>query len=82
MDSQTRQYVFGAIFIAVGGYQFYISEFLEFSMYVCAGSAFVFNALINEPKLQAHKKPLVVITWILIAAATLLFFYLLRYKFL
>jgi hypothetical protein len=81
MNSQARQYVFGAIFIAVGVYQFYLSEFLEFSMYVCAGSAFVFNALVSEPALATYKKPLVIITWILIVAATLLFFYLLRYKF-
>jgi hypothetical protein len=81
MNSQARQYIFGSIFLAVGVYQFYHSEYLEFSLYVCAGSAFVFNALVSEPALEAYKKPLVIITWTLIVAATLLFFYLLRYKF-
>lgn len=81
MNSQTRQYLFGSIFIVFGGYQFYISDLLEFSLYVCAGSAFICNALVAEPKLQSWKKPLVFITWGLIIAATLLFFYLLRYKF-
>lgn len=81
MNAQTRQYLFGLIFIAVGIYQFYITEYLEFSMYLCAGTAFILNALINEPKFSAYKKPLITITWVFIVSATLLFFYLLRYKY-
>ena len=81
MNAQTRQYLFGSIFIAFGGYQLYLNEFLEFSMYACAGFAFIFNSLVAEPKLFMYKKPLVVITWILMGSATILFFYLLRYKY-
>ncbi|MBX2961094.1 MAG: hypothetical protein KF687_01205 [Cyclobacteriaceae bacterium] len=81
MNSQTRQYLFGSIFIAVGCYQFYINDMLEFSMYACAGFAFIFNALINEPAMAAYKKVLTIITWMLIIATALLFFYVLRYKF-
>lgn len=81
MNSQTRQYLFGLIFIAVGGYQYYINDMLEFSMYVCAGSAFIVNALTTEPGLLSYKKPLVIVTWVLIVATALQFFYLLRYKF-
>ncbi|MBX2944636.1 MAG: hypothetical protein KF725_02285 [Cyclobacteriaceae bacterium] len=81
MNSQVRQYLFGLIFIGVGCYQLYINDMLEFSLYACAGSAFIFNALTAEPRLVSYKKPLVIITWVLIMATALLFFYLLRYKF-
>jgi len=81
MNSQTRQYLFGLIFIAVGCYQFYINDMLEFWMYACAGSAFIVNALTAEPSLIQYKKPLVILTWMLIIVTGILFFYLLRYKF-
>jgi hypothetical protein len=81
MNAQTRQYIFGSIFLAVGGYQFYLNDMLEFSLYACAGSAFIVNALVNEPRLFPYKKVLVMLTWALIIASGILFFYLLRYKF-
>jgi len=81
MNAQTRQYLFGLIFIGFGVYQLYISEVLEFFLYACAGGAFISNALVSEPALHHYKKPIVIITWILIVSASLLFFYLLRYKF-
>ena len=81
MDKQTRQYLFGLVFIAFGGYQLYISDSLEFALYTTAGSAFIFNALTSELRLASYKKVLVGITWVLIIVASLLFFYLLRYKF-
>jgi hypothetical protein len=81
MNRQLRQYLFGFIFIAVGCYQYYINDFLELALYVTAGGAFIFNALTNEAKLYRYKKLFVAITWTLIIAASLLFFYLLRYKF-
>jgi hypothetical protein len=81
MSAQARQYLFGLIFIGVGGYQLYIRDYLEFSLYACAGLAFIMNALTLEPKLHGYKKTLVVITWILMGCTAILFFYLLRYKF-
>ncbi len=81
MNLQTRQYIFGLIFIAFGIYQASGNEYLEFSLYTGAGLAFIFNALVNEPKLQAQRQLLNIITWILIIATGILFIYLLRYKF-
>jgi hypothetical protein len=81
MNAQVRQYLFGAIFIAVGIYQLINKDYLEFSLYAVAGAAFIFNTLTNEPKLLAYKKPLVILTWILIVTAALLFLYLLQFKF-
>ena len=82
MKSQTRQYLFGAIFIAFGIYQIIIGDLLEFALYFVAGLAFVFNTLTFEPSLVRYKKPLVVITWILIGSAGILFLYLLQFKYL
>ncbi|MCK6617287.1 MAG: hypothetical protein L6Q51_06560 [Cyclobacteriaceae bacterium] len=81
MNAHIRQYLFGGIFIAFGLYQLYISDYLEFWLYALAGSAFIVNALTNEPRLEQLKKPLVIFTWMLIIATAILFIYLLRYKF-
>ncbi len=82
MNAQTRQYLFGAIFIGVGIYQFSIGDLLEFSLYAFAGASFVINALTMEPKMLAYKKPLVIVSWILIGATGILFLYLLQFKYL
>ena len=81
MNSLTRQYLFGLIFIGVGIYQATLDDFLEFTLYAVAGTSFVVNALSLEPKLSAYKKPLAVATWVLIIAAAVLFLYLLQFKF-
>jgi hypothetical protein len=82
MNAQVRQYLFGLIFIGVGIYQLIIKDYLEFSLYVVAGLAFIFNALTFETKLTPYKKPLVAISWILIGATGVLFLYLLQFKYL
>jgi hypothetical protein len=81
MRSQTRQYLFGLIFIGVGVYQLMIRDYLESGLYGIAGLAFIFNALTFEPKLVAYKRALVIISWVLIAATGILFLYLLQFKF-
>lgn len=80
MSSLTRQYLFGAIFFAVGLYHLFIQDILEFGLYTGAGLAFVFNALTLNPKLWEYKKPLVFVTWIFIVTTGILFLYLLRTK--
>jgi hypothetical protein len=81
MNAQSRQYLFGLIFLAFGIYQATLTEYLEFALYSGAGLAFMFNALVNEPRFQEYRKLLIIITWGLIIITALLFFYLLRYKF-
>ena len=81
MNSITRQYLLGAIFIGVAIYQCVVKDYLEFALYSVAGLSFVFNALTFEPKLIAYKKILVIITWVLIAGAGLLFLWLLQFKY-
>ena len=80
MDSTKRQYLFGLIFIGVGIYQLTIKDYLEFSLYAVAGLSFIVNALTLEPKLIAHKKNLVIASWILIITTGLLFLYLIQFK--
>ena len=80
MNSVTRQYLFGLIFICFGIYQLTLRDYLEFALYTVAGLSFVVNALTLEPKLIAYKKPLVALSWTLIITTGLLFFYLIQFK--
>lgn len=82
MNQRTRQYLFGLIFFGVGIYQLIKDDALEASLYMVAGTAFVFNTLATEPALFNYKKILVITTWSLIIAAGILFLYLLQFKYL
>jgi len=82
MNARTRQYLFGLLFIGVGIYQLVVGDMLEFSLYGLAGAAFIVNALTMEARLLNYKKPLVIISWILIGATGVLFLYLLHFKYL
>jgi hypothetical protein len=82
MNAQVRQYLFGAIFAGVGIYQMVVKDYLEFALYTVAGLAFIFNALTFEPRLLNYKKPLVIVSWLLIGATGILFLYLLQFKYL
>lgn len=55
---------------------------LESFLYMVAGAAFIFNTLASEPSLVTYKRTLVIITWILIIGAGILFLYLLQFKYL
>jgi hypothetical protein len=82
MDSRMRQYLFGLIFFGFGVYEFKKNDPLEASVYLTAGLAFIFNNLVSEPRLYNYKRTLVIITWILIIAASVIFLYVLQFKFL
>jgi len=82
MNSQIRQYLFGLIFLAVGAFELYTSDYLQFALYAFAGSAFIVNALTNEPALVTYKKALIILTWILMGITGFLFLFLLRTEFL
>lgn len=82
MDSRIRQYLFGLVFFGFGVYEFMKDDPLEASVYLTAGLAFIANNLVSEPRLFAYKKILVAITWALIIAASIIFLYVLQFKFL
>ena len=80
MDSHRRLYLFGIALLGIGIYQIVKKDFLEVSLYATAGLSFIVNGLTNEPSLAKHKKPLVIASWIFIAATAVLFLYLLQFK--
>jgi hypothetical protein len=82
MNAGLRQYLFGIIFLGFGIYQLVLKDYLEATLYMVAGAAFVFNTLASEPGLSNYKKALVTTTWVLIIAAAILFLYLLQFKYL
>ncbi|HEX6222897.1 MAG TPA: DUF3953 domain-containing protein [Chryseolinea sp.] len=82
MDSRIRQYLFGLVFFGFGVYEFKKNDPMEASVYLLAGLAFIFNNLVSEPRFQSHRKLLVTVTWILIIAASVVFLYVLQFKFL
>ena len=82
MNAKTRQYLFGLLFVALGVYHLIIKDLLEFSLYGMAGASFILNALTLEPALSRYKKPLVMVSWILIGATGILFLYMLQFKYL
>lgn len=81
MNSLTRQYLFGAIFMAVGFYQAFQHHYLECTLYITAGLAFAVNALSLQPQLEKYKKMLGMVSWMLIIVAGVLFFYVVANKF-
>ncbi len=82
MKNLNRQYIFAALFVAFSVYQAFIGDILEFSLYFAAGLAFTFNALTFEPGLYKYKKPLVIVSWILIIGTGILFLWMLQFKYL
>ncbi|GIV37686.1 MAG: hypothetical protein KatS3mg032_2065 [Cyclobacteriaceae bacterium] len=81
LNTQNRQYLFGALFFAFGLYQAWTRDFLEFALYASAGAAFIGNALIAEPALAAWRKWLIIADWALIIVASLLFLAVIRYRY-
>lgn len=79
MNATQRQYLFGLIFFGVGIYYITHGSWFECSLYIVAGLAFVFNALTLEPRLIKYKKPLTIISWILIISTGLLLLYLVQF---
>lgn len=82
MNSNTRQYLYGIIFLGVGIYYLTKQNWLDAVLFSIAGLAFIFNTLASEPRLFTYKKNLVFIAWVLIISTGLVFLYWLQFKFL
>ena len=82
MNSRTRQYLFGIIFLGVGIYYMMKNDWLEALLYSIAGAAFISNTLASEPRLFEFKKSLAIVTWALIIFTGLVFLYVIQFKFL
>jgi hypothetical protein len=76
-----RLYLFAAALFVVAIYQVMQKDLLESSLYFCAALTFVVNGLTGEPKFAAQKKPLTIVSWLLIVVTAVLFLYLMQFKF-
>jgi hypothetical protein len=74
------QYIFGGLFILIGIYQLVIKDYMEFFLYALAGVTFIVNRLSMEPRFIAHKKPLAILSWLLIFGTGILFLWMLQFK--
>lgn len=79
MNATQRQYLFGLIFFGVGIYYITRSSWAESLLYVVAASAFVVNALTLEVRLIQYKKPLAILSWVLIIATGLMLLYMIQF---
>lgn len=82
MNASRNHYLFGGLFFAIGVYQLIVGDWSEFWLYAAAGSAFVVTALSGEPRLQRHRKPLAIISWLLILGTGILFLFMLQFRYL
>ena len=83
MNAQTKQYLFGALLLAFGLYLlFYKKDFLEASLFLLAALAFGVNTLVSEPRMVAYKKPLTIVSLILIITTGLVFLWVIQFKYL
>ena len=82
MKNTNLHYFAALIFIGFGIYQMTKSDMVEASLYIFAGSAFIFNSLASEARLHRYKKQLAIITWVLIITTGLLFLWVLQFKYL
>jgi hypothetical protein len=81
MNPRVRQYLFGSIFFAVGIYFIAKQDRLEGSLYCLAGLSFVFNTMVNEPRLVSYKKILAGLAWTLIIVTAILFLWVIQFKY-
>ena len=82
LQNLNTQYIFAIIFTGVGVYQIYRADWLEAILYFLAAITFVLNNLASAPKFAQQKKLMVVIIWVLMIVITLLFLWLLQFKYL
>jgi hypothetical protein len=81
MSARIRQYLFGAIFFAIGIYYVVQGNSLEASLYIMAGLCFTLNTMVNEPALFSYKKMLTIVTWSLIIITSILFLWVMQSKY-
>ena len=82
MSARIRQYLFGAIFFAIGIYYLVQGNAQEASLYLMAGLCFTLNTMINEPALLPYKKVLTIVTWSMIIVTSILFLWVMQSKYL
>jgi len=82
MEGKKMQYVFGAVLLGIAVFQIVKKDYIEMALYLVAGSAFVVNALTMDERMVRYKKPLTILSWILIAASGIMFLYFIQFRYL
>jgi hypothetical protein len=80
MKANRNFYLYGSALLVVAAYQAYQGDFVEMALYVLAALAFGVNGLTGEPAVARYKRPLVVLSWVLIVATIIDFLYLMRFR--
>jgi len=73
MNTTTRQFVFGLIFMGIGIYRIVNGDLVDFGLYASAGAAFVANGLSAVPALSKYSRGFAILTWVLIFVAGIFF---------
>ncbi len=78
MKRSYTQYLVGILLLSFSLYQFFQREFVEFSMYLTAGLAFVVMGIIKDKLLPGYGRFLNILSWVLILMAGFLLLFLFR----
>ena len=78
MKASYTQYLVGVLLLGFSVYQFFRTEYVEFSLYFTAGAAFITMGIIKDKLLVKYEKFLNILSWILIFTAGFLLLFLFR----
>jgi len=68
----------GLAIIFFGGYTLYTKDVLEAILYFSVGLGFALMGIVKDPRFEAYKKILNIVSWIFVLAGVLLFIAVLR----
>ncbi len=78
MKPSYTQYLVGILLLGFSAYQFYLWEYVEFSLYITAGAAFITMGVIRDKRFVKYERFLNILSWILIFTAGFLLLFLFR----
>ena len=78
MKKSGIRYLVGGAMVLFGIYQILAGNYWESSLYLTAGLAFISIGLLMSDSFPQYKKLLNIVSWVFIALAVFLFFFLLR----
>ena len=78
MKPSYTQYLVGMLLVGFSAYQLYLREYIEFSLYITAGAAFITMGIIKDKRLAKYQRFLNLLSWILIFFAGFLLLFLFR----
>ena len=77
----SSQYIIAFFMLAFAAYQVTMQEYWEFALYFAAGMAFLIMGLQKNDVFPAHKKLMVILSWVFIITAGFMLLFLARTDF-